>query len=311
MSDFENSGSEEVETSESSVAENDFTPDYSSLNSSLNEPENTDTGDNNSEPDNSGESRNPAWDPILNLIPEQLHSQVIPHLSKTDKHVQELQQRYAPYKGIIEQGVSPDAITNSLTLARAIQENPQAVYDEMREQFGLTHEQAIQVMEDADEDDDSQGLEYGDEEDSDFSGEAIENHPIVVQLREQVEALNQVRQEQAMIEMQDKIRNDVAAEWSEIEKIAGGNLSQSAKDDIAQRALQLAGDNGVPSLMDGFKAHVRFVSEIRNSSANNSAPPVADGTGLLPSSRTYDKSTPEGRQAFIADFARSLTNGGN
>ena len=74
--------------------------------------------------------------------------------------------------------------------------------------------------------------------------------------------------------------------------------------------MQIAGDEGMPSLIEGFKAHVAYSSRIRNSSANNSAPSVTDGTGLLPTSRTYDKSTPEGLQAFIADYTRSI-NGGN
>lgn len=299
MSDFEGNDSE-VESTEDTSSE-DFTPDYSALNSSLNEPEVTETED-------TSDSRNPAWDPILNLIPEQLHSQVIPHLSKTDKHVQELQQRYAPYKSFIDQGISPDVIDNSLTLGQMIAKDPQAVITQMQEQFGLTRAEAEDLAEDI-ADDDGQGLEYGDEEDSDFSGEAIESHPLVQQLQAQVQELAQAKQEQQMQEMQSRIADEVRNEWAEVEKQAGGRLPQHIKDDIAQRALSLAGDNGIPSLMSGFKAHVQFASQIRNSSANNSAPSVADGTGLLPSSRTYDKSTPEGRQAYIADFARSISGG--
>lgn len=300
MSDFEGIESEVDTSSDTSVAE-DFTPDYSALNDSLNAPEPV-------EEETTTDSRNPAWDPILNLIPEQLHSQVIPQLSKTDKHVQELQQKYAPYKSFIEQGIDPDVISNSLTLGRMIAEDPQAVITQMQAQFGLTREEAEDLAEDL-ADDESQGLEYGDEEDSDYSGEAIESHPLVQQLQAQVAELAHAKQEQHYAEMQARIADDVRNEWNEIEKIAGGNLSQDIKDDIMQRALQLAGDNGMPKLMDGFKAHINFASKIRNSSANNSAPSVSDGTGLLPSSRTYDKSTPEGRQAYIADFARSL--GGN
>lgn len=299
MSDFEGNDSE-VESTEDTSSE-DFTPDYSALNSSLNEPEVTETED-------TSDSRNPAWDPILNLIPEQLHSQVIPHLSKTDKHVQELQQKYAPYKSFIDQGISPDVIDNSLTLGQMIAKDPQAVITQMQEQFGLTRAEAEDLAEDI-ADEDSQGLEYGDEEDSDFSGEAIESHPLVQQLQQQVQELAQAKQEQQMQEMQSRIADEVRNEWAEVEKQAGGRLPQHIKDDIAQRALSLAGDNGIPSLMSGFKAHVQFASQIRNSSANNSAPSVADGTGLLPSSRTYDKSTPEGRQAYIADFARSISGG--
>lgn len=302
MSDLDSisNGSDEVNGDVESSE--DFTPDYSALNTSLNEPEVTETTEETSD------SRNPAWDPILDLIPEQLHSQVIPHLSKTDKHVQELQQRYAPYKSFIDQGISPDVIDNSLTLGQMIAKDPQAVITQMQEQFGLTRAEAEDLAEDF-ADDDGQGLEYGDEEDSDFSGEAIESHPLVQQLQAQVQELAQAKQEQQMQEMQSRIADEVRNEWAEVEKQAGGRLPQHIKDDIAQRALSLAGDNGIPSLMSGFKAHVQFASQIRNSSANNSAPSVADGTGLLPTSRTYDKSTPEGRQAYIADFARSISGG--
>lgn len=302
MSDFEGQGTEEVNVSEdtSSVAE-DFQPDYSSLNETLNAPEPTET----ETPKN-----NPAWEPILSVVPEPLHAQIIPHLSKTDKHVQELQQKFAPYRGFIEQGIDPEMINQSLLLGQAIQQNPQAVYDQMREQFGLTHEQAIDAMNEATEDDESQGFddeEYGDPDDSEFEFD-VESHPAFVAMQEQLEQLQSIRQEQETIALQNKIAEEVNQEWQEIEKIAGGPLTQAVKEDIMQRALHIAGD-GLPNLMSGFKAHVDFASAIRNSSANNSAPSVTDGTGMLPTSRTYDMSDREGMTNFIADFAKNLNGG--
>lgn len=315
MSDFE--GTQD----NSSVAENEATEtqdsslDYEALSSSFEDNSQED----NSQEDNSSSNesgRNPAWDPILELIPEQLHEKVIPHLSKTDKHVQELQQKYAPYKSFVDNGINPEALQASFELGQAISANPRAVYDQMREQFGFTHEEAMDAINEHSEDDDeSQGFEeYGDEEDGEDYGAAIENHPLVQQLQQQVEELNAMREQQAHEEMRFNIEQEVNREWAEVEQRAGGRLPDNVKEDIMQRALHLAGENGMPRLMDGFEAHVKFVSQIRNSSANNSAPSVSDGQGLLPASKVYDNSTAEGRQKKIADMVRSLNaqaaNGG-
>lgn len=298
MSDLEGSEVNEVESSEdSSVA-----IDYDSFGESIDSSE-------SAEETNSETTKNPAWDPILSLIPEQLHQQVIPHLSKTDKHVQQLQQTYAPYKQFIDQGITADVIHQGLTIGQAIASNPQAVYDQMREQFNLTHEQAIQALED-NEDNDSQGLEGGyDDDDNDDEGfdieEAVANHPLVRQLAEQAER-NQLREQEQEREAQlNNIKQEVDREWSELETMVGGKLDADIREDIMQRALALAGD-GIPVLKDGFNAHVKFVSRIRNTTANNSAPSVAEGNGLLPGAHKYDLNSSDGREKRMVDMMRSM-----
>lgn len=276
--------------------------DYDSLN----------VDDDNDSGDQETPTRNPAWDPILELIPEQLHSRVIPHLSKTDKHVQSLQQTYAPFKQFIDNGVTADVINQGLSLGQAIANDPQSVYDALREKFDLTHDEAIKVLEDNEEDDDeSQGYEYGDEEDGEDDDDlididdAVSNHPLVRQLQEQAQRQNQRDQEIFREQQLNEIKQEVDKEWAEIEEKAGGKLSDSVRDDIMQRALYLAGD-GVPKLKDGFNAHVKFVTSIRNSTANNSAPSVADGTGLLPGANKYDLDTADGRQQRMVDQMRKM-----
>lgn len=291
---------DEVTTEETTAEDSSVSIDYDSLSESIDTPEpsegTTDT------------TKNPAWDPILNLIPEQLHSQVIPHLSKTDKHVQQLQQTYAPYKSFIDQGITPEAINQGLTLGQAIAQNPQAVYDQMRNQFGLSHAEAIQALED-NEDEDGQGLEGGyDDDDDDEDGididDVIANHPAFRQLQEQAERNNQREQEQAREVQLNSIREEVDREWSEIETMVGGKLSDDIKEDIMQRALHLAGD-GLPVLKDGFNAHIKFVTKIRNTTANNSAPSVAEGNGLLPGAHKYDMTSADGRQQRMVDLMRA------
>lgn len=305
MSDFE--GTDSTDTSVDATEET-VSIDYDSLAATN---ESTEVNSETESPVAEG-SKNPAWDPILNLIPEQLHGQVIPHLSKTDKHVQQLQQTYAPFKQFIDQGITPDVISQSLSLGQAIARDPQAVYDQMREQFNLSHAETIQTMNKIanDEDEESQGLEtYGDEGDED-EDDPIAQHPLFIQMQEQLAAVNSEREESRREQMYADIRDQVNQEWSDIEKKVGGRLSEDIKADIQQRALNLAGDNGMPVLMDGFNDHIRFVSKIRNSSANNFAPAVTDGTGLLPGNSTYDMGSKDGMENFIADFARSNLNGG-
>lgn len=80
--------------------------------------------------DNNG---NPAWQEFLEVVPQELHTQVTPLLEKWDKGVQERFQKvhsqYEPYKPIIDAGIDSDTMQFALNLLNSIEENPRLVYD--------------------------------------------------------------------------------------------------------------------------------------------------------------------------------------
>lgn len=78
----------------------------------------------------------PAWNDVLNVIPKELHSQVIPHFQKWDQNTSKVHQRYEPYKEFVDNGVQADQIRQALQVARAIETDPRAVYELFAQEFG-------------------------------------------------------------------------------------------------------------------------------------------------------------------------------
>lgn len=89
----------------------------------------------------------PAWQEILNAVPEEFHEALRPTLEKWDSGVQKrfnsLHSQYAPLKDYAE--VDPQLIAAGLNLINRIEEDPKAVWDLMRDTYqfesGTTGEQ--------------------------------------------------------------------------------------------------------------------------------------------------------------------------
>lgn len=88
----------------------------------------------------------PAWQEILDVLPDDLHSLVKPTLEKWDRGVQDkvqsLHQKYDPYKTIIENGYDPNRIEQSLGLVQRLETDPEAVIQQAIEAFGLDYVKA-------------------------------------------------------------------------------------------------------------------------------------------------------------------------
>ncbi len=117
-----------------------------------------DTGQDNSQ--GSQETINPAWNDVLKLVPETLHSQITPHFRNWDKGVQqrfqEIRNQYQPYeqyKPFLESQVSPDDLRMGYGLLQAVYQKPQEVIQAIQQTFGLTQEQAEDLVEQATEND--------------------------------------------------------------------------------------------------------------------------------------------------------------
>lgn len=78
----------------------------------------------------------PAWNDMLGAIPQEYHSQVIPHLQRWDQNTNKVHQRYEPYKEFVDNGYQPDQIRQALAVAKAIENDPRAVYELFAQEFG-------------------------------------------------------------------------------------------------------------------------------------------------------------------------------
>lgn len=129
-------------------------------------------------------------------VPETQRPLLEPHLRDVLGHVTKLEQQYAPYKPLIEQGVNPQELEGLQRFAQAYQQNPLGTWLQMAQQLqqqGAIHEfldleqvQALAQGQDLDE-------EPGMTGDPAEPGAGTED-PRIAQLTQQVEQLTQIVQ---------------------------------------------------------------------------------------------------------------------
>lgn len=95
----------------------------------------------------------PAWQEVLDSIPDALHPMITPTLEKWDKGVEarlaKVREEYEPYKGFIEQQIDPDAADQALRFLRAVEADPAGVIKVLQDAYGLTEKQAEAVVDKA------------------------------------------------------------------------------------------------------------------------------------------------------------------
>lgn len=83
---------------------------------------------------------NPNWNEVLNVVPKDFHNQLMPVFQKWDQNhqqgLQKVHSQYADYKEFVDGKVPADHIRQALGITRALEENPQAVYEALAQQFG-------------------------------------------------------------------------------------------------------------------------------------------------------------------------------
>lgn len=87
----------------------------------------------------------PAWNEALSAVPQEYHDALKPHFQKWDQNVQTVHQTYAPYRQFQQQGYTPDKISQALSVAQAIETNPQGFYEVLKQHLG--QDAAEEVME--------------------------------------------------------------------------------------------------------------------------------------------------------------------
>lgn len=111
---------------------------------------------------------NPAWNEVLELLPEQFHGLVTPHFKKWDDsaqgRIEELNSKvssFEAYAPLIEHNISMEDVTQSLLLNQEINTNPRAIYDALVNAYGFSPQQAAAAVEDAQQQQQQQGQTPG------------------------------------------------------------------------------------------------------------------------------------------------------
>src|SRR5689334_15153195 len=82
---------------------------------------------------------NPAFNPLLQELPQDLHEKILPHLKSWDEGVnnklRSVQQQYEPWKNIIGAGVDPDTAQAGINMINMLEQNPKLLYDALRDYY--------------------------------------------------------------------------------------------------------------------------------------------------------------------------------
>jgi hypothetical protein len=185
---------------------------------------------------------NPAWNPLLEKLPEGFHGMVAPVLKDWDKNfdtkLHEVQSKYEPYQPFVEQGVDPAQLSAALEFYRMAETDPKAIYEQMGEFFGFGAGQGQEGQE----------LGNGDEQFS-LDDDELSSNPKFQELMQNQQAIAQVllnqREQEEMAKVEQQIETELTGikethpDLSEQEETMLFQLATSAKITLTQAAEQL------------------------------------------------------------------------
>lgn len=216
---------------------------------------------------------NPAWNDVLGLIPQTLHSQITPHFQKWDQNyqnsIQKVHSQYEPWKPFVEGGIDPENVNFSLGLMNAISENPQEVVN------------AIQTwMQEEGVEQGQQGQQTGQQGQFDqtpqYDPSDITSHPKFVEMEEALQTMAQIMLQQR--ESEQSVQQD-----QELEEELG-RLKQEHGDFDENYVISIcANSDGEISLEDAIQMDQERTQTIL-SGRRQPGPPVLGSGGAFPNS---------------------------
>lgn len=150
------------------------------------------------------DSGHPAWQDILDAIPESLHPLVTPKLQEWDRGVNDklsqVRSQYDPYKTFVDNKIDPTLLQQAIGLVNAIENDPASVAKDLIDEFGLDYvEKAVA----------SQQQQPDQSDPDDFFGEVdITKHPAFVQVQQALEQVTNKITAEEETKQQEKARKD-------------------------------------------------------------------------------------------------------
>lgn len=218
----------------------------------------------------------PAWTEFLDTIPSEFVPKATPVLEQWDKNFQEVQLANAKYKPFEEFTThDPEYLRTAIQIAQMMENDPRSIFDRIGEHHGFLNAEA------------GQGDEEEELEDGEFAEEApefdITSHPEFQQMQEQNQAFQNYVEQQEAAKMEAEADAFIKNQFNEVTKLHGQELSADEKSILSDLALASMNNTGKLDLVQAYNEKFsKFVSHARNTSANNSIPPVLSGTGAVP-----------------------------
>lgn len=186
----------------------------------------------------------PAYEKLLNELPEAWHAKVTPYLQEQDKYFQQQLEKYTPFKDLVDEGVSSDLIKGSLDLARAIENDPVEVYTNLQTYLksqGLLAEEAKQVAKDMMESESGEDFE-----------DMFDDSQVPAALKKELEELRAKTEEVENWKTQQELERETAS-YTEYLETEMGKLREA-------HSISEAHEKAIYNLMDAALAAGREIS---------------------------------------------------
>lgn len=249
--------------------------------------------------DNTGSSEggiNPNWNTLLEKIPSGLHPMVIPQLKEWDTKFQEqlhqVQSQWDPYKDLVKD-IPPETLQQALGFYRMTEQNPRAVYDQMREFYNFGD--SGQGQEGQPADNQSPEVDLGEFDD-------ITQNPKFQELLQNQEAMAQLLVGQYQQQEEARIEAQVEADMA---KVLEGN-PQFNNEQSQIMLYRIAAASGV-TLLEAAEQLKGYVNE-QVTASQRPAPQVMGGTSSsIPAAPATDPTKLSGQETrnLVADILRA------
>lgn len=219
-------------------------------------------------------SGNPKWQPILDVLPEELHGLIKPQLAEWDKGInqkfQEIHSKYDPYKQYLENKVDPELIEQGLYLIQEFNNNPADIVKQAIEAFGLdfVEKAAIEAQQKAQQ---TQPDSYWDADDDDTTQVDITQHPQFKALADQVQKFTETAAQQQEREASEKAAKEFEQYLGKLEQDNG------AFDKMYVSALISQGMDGEQAVKQYHDTVNQAAAKLAGNGQQQAAPPVVMG----------------------------------
>lgn len=250
-------------------------------------------------------SDNPAWNDILNPVPQEFHPHLKEHLSKTDKYTQQVQQTYAPFKEFVESGVTKDDIEQSIQLAHLFQTNPRGVFDFLNTQYNYIPTNPQQAPQGQNSQGQTQSNEFdiSGEENTDFD---ITKNPQFQQVAQQAALATQLATQMQNQQMEQQVNAQIQTEVTQLQQ----TYPHIPVQEVIKRAVANASIKGGREDLDAAAKELDSMGWFKK--PGTPAPPNLSGGGNrpLPSSQTSTAAmSPKERTAHVAALLKQANEG--
>ena len=252
------------------------------------------------EPQENGGALNPAWNEVLNLVPQQLHPGIVPHLKKWDDNYKQEQTKLSEVQSQVEQwkqfeGQDPERISQALQFWQLAESEPQRVFDALQEFLG-GGDQGQQGQE---------GTPGEQEPEFDLNGDDILQHPKVQELLRGQEVIAQTLLAQQQKEQMHQFEQEIEAEQASI---------MEANPDFTEKELvlmyQIAAASNI-SLTDAAAQVKGYFGDVAQRQQAPHAPSVMSANGQVPAALPVDpaKLDRSDTKKLVADLIRQAQTG--